>query len=300
VALLDRAIVQLLPAVPRPVVRRLSSRYIAGAEIEDAVRVVREQNALSKVATVDVLGEETRDAREARAFADAYVEVLETIERERLDANVSIKPTGFGLRVGYDVCRENVVRVIEAAAARGNFVRIEMEDATTTDETLSLYRELRAAGHENIGVVLQSSLRRTIADVHALADLRPNVRIVKGIYVESAAEQFKDFEAVRANYVEVLDALLAGGSYVAIATHDDWLLAQARDRVRALPESGYEFQMLLGVRGEVGDRLVEDGHRLRIYVPFGRRWYEYSLRRLQENPKVAGYIAADTLGRVFR
>jgi proline dehydrogenase len=300
VALLDRAIVQLLPAVPRPVVRRLSSRYIAGPTIEDAIRVVREQNALSKVATIDVLGEETRDAREARTIADAYVDVLETIERERLDANVSIKPTGFGLRVGYDICRENITYVVEAAAAKSNFVRIEMEDATTIDETLALYRELRDAGHENIGIVLQSSLRRTVADVRAVADLRPNVRIVKGIYVESPAEQFKDYEAVRANYVEVLDALLANGSYVAVATHDDWLLGQARERVRALPKSAYEFQMLLGVRGEVGDRLVSDGHRLRIYVPFGRRWYEYSLRRLQENPKVAGYIAADTVGRFFR
>jgi proline dehydrogenase len=300
VALLDRAIVQLLPAVPRPVVRRLSSRYIAGSEVADAVRVVREQNALSKMATIDVLGEETRDRHEARVFADAYVEVLETIERERLDANVSIKPTGFGLRVGYDVCRENVIRAVGAAAARDNFVRIEMEDATTTDETLALYRELRDAGHENIGIVLQSSLRRTMNDVRALADLRPNIRIVKGIYIESQEDQFKDFEAVRANFVEILDALLAAGSYVAIATHDDWLLEQARERVRTLPKPAYEFQMLLGVRGEVGDRLVADGHRFRIYVPFGRRWYEYSLRRLQENPKVAGYIAADTLGRLFR
>jgi proline dehydrogenase len=300
VALLDRAIVQLLPAVPRPVVRRLSSRYIAGSELADAVRVVCEQNALSKMATIDVLGEETRDRREARVFADAYVEVLETIEREQLDANVSIKPTGFGLRVGYDICRENVIRVVEAAAARENFVRIEMEDATTTDETLTLYRELRDGGHENIGIVLQSSLRRTMNDVHEIADFRPNVRIVKGIYVESPEDQFKDFEAVRANFVEILDALIAARSYVAIATHDDWLLKQAREHVRTLPKQAYEFQMLLGVRGELGDRLVADGHRFRIYVPFGRRWYEYSLRRLQENPKVAGYIAADTLGRFFR
>jgi proline dehydrogenase len=300
VALLDRAIVRLLPAVPRPVVRKLSSRYIAGSELADAVRVVKEENAAAKRATIDVLGEETHDAGEARALADEYTEVLETIEREGLDSNISIKPTGFGLRLGAELCRENTERVIRDAAERGNFVRIEMEDASTTDETLALYRELRGAGHENIGTVLQSSLRRTLDDVSAIADLRPNVRLVKGIYVESPKLQFKDFEAVRANFVELLDALLDADAYVAVATHDEWLIEQALERVEGLSPEAYEFQLLLGVRPELGDRLVAGGHRLRIYVPYGRHWYEYSLRRLQENPKVAGYIAADTIGRILR
>jgi proline dehydrogenase len=298
VALLDSVIVRLLPAVPRPVVRRLSARYIAGAELVDALRVVREQSTLGKVATIDVLGEESGAASEADAMAEAYVEVLDAIAHERLDANISVKPTGFGLRVGYDVCRENMVRVIDRAASAGTFVRIEMEDASTTDDTLMLYRELREAGRENIGIVLQSSLRRTMDDVRTLADLQPNVRLVKGIYVESAAIQFKDPEAVRANFVEVLDALLSAGSYVGIATHDEWLVDQGLARVVSLPHDAYEFQMLLGVRPELGDRLVAANHRLRIYVPFGGRWYEYSLRRLQENPKIAGYVAADTLGRL--
>jgi proline dehydrogenase len=299
VTLIDRAIVRLLPAVPRPVVRRLSSRYIAGATLDDALRVIREQRALGKVATIDVLGEESGDAGEANAMADAYVEVLDAIARERLETNISVKPTGFGLRVAYDVCRENMVRAIEHAAAAGTFVRVEMEDATTTDDTLALYRELRGHGYENIGVVLQSSLRRTLDDIRGLADLRPNVRLVKGIYVEAESIQFRDPEAVRANFVTALDALLDGGSYVGIATHDDWLVDQALTRVAALPHDAYEFQMLLGVRPELGDELVSAGHRLRIYVPFGARWYEYSLRRLQENPKIAGYVAADTLGRLL-
>jgi proline dehydrogenase len=300
VTLLDRAIVRLLPAVPRPVVRRLSSRYIAGPALPDAVRVVREQNAAGKKATFDVLGEETRDPSEARAIAAEYDDVLETIEREGLDANVSVKPTALGLRVDRDLCRENFEQVIRDAAARGNFVRIEMEDATTTDDTLALYRELREAGHENIGIVLQASLRRTMDDVRALAELRPNVRLCKGIYVESAEIQIKDYDGVRASFVDLLDTLLAGGSYVGIATHDDWLLDRALERVAGLARDAYEFQMLLGVRPERGDRLVPAGHRLRIYVPYGRQWYEYSLRRLQENPKIAGYVAADTLGRLLR
>jgi proline dehydrogenase len=149
--------------------------------------------------------------------------------------------------------------------------------------------------------VLQSSLRRTLADVRALADLRPNIRLVKGIYVESPQIQFKEFEAVRAAYVQLLEALLDAGCYVAAATHDEWLVEQSLDRYRrrALGADEYELQMLLGVKPELGDRLVADGHRLRLYVPYGRRWYDYSLRRLQENPKVAGYIASDTLRRIL-
>src|SRR5438132_3793305 len=175
-----------------------------------------------------------------------------------------------------------------------------MEDATTTDDTLELYRELRAAGHENIGVVLQASLRRTMNDVRALAGLRPNVRLCKGIYIESPEIQIKDDDEVRANFVALLDALLDAGSYVGIATHDDWLVEQARTRLEGVDRDAYEFQMLLGVRPELGERIVADGDQLRIYVPYGRQWYEYSLRRLQENPKIAGYVAADTVTRLLR
>jgi proline dehydrogenase len=186
------------------------------------------------------------------------------------------------------------------AAARGNFVRIDMEDSSTTDATLGLYRELREAGHENVGIVFQSSLKRTLDDIDALRELRPNVRLCKGIYVERAEIAFRDYEAIRANFVQALEALWDAGCYVGVATHDEWLLEQAQSGVeeRGLGREEYEFQMLLGVRPALGDELVRQGHRLRIYTPFGRHWYAYSLRRLQENPKIAGYIAADTLGRL--
>jgi proline dehydrogenase len=191
--------------------------------------------------------------------------------------------------------------VVEDAASRGNFVRIDMEDSSTTDATLRLYRELREDGHDNVGVVLQAMLRRTIQDVEALADLAPSVRLCKGIYIEPAEVAYQDFDAVRAAYVRALEALLDAGCYVGIATHDEWLLHEARRLIaaRGLEREQYEFQMLLGVRPDLGDELVVEGHRLRIYVPFGRHWYAYSLRRLQENPKIAGYIAADTFGRLI-
>src|SRR5262249_1977195 len=180
VALLDRAIVRLLPAVPKPVVRRISERYIAGEGLDDALRVVRRLNAEGKVATIDVLGEEIANPGEAGALAAAYREVLESIGRDGLDSNVSVKLTALGLGLGYELCRAHLAGVVSYAAGRGNFVRIDMEDSSTTDDALRLYRELRAGGHENVGIVLQARLKRTLDDVHALAELRPNVRLCKG------------------------------------------------------------------------------------------------------------------------
>jgi proline dehydrogenase len=300
VALLDRAIVRLLPAVPRPVVQKLSERYIAGPELKDAREAVRRLNAETKMATIDVLGEEITNEEEAAAIVRAYQDVFADIQRCGLDSNVSVKLTALGLKLDYDVCRANLRVVVEDAASRGNFVRIDMEDSSTTDDTLRLYRELRAEGFDNLGVVLQAMLRRTVDDIAALADLKPSVRLCKGIYVEPPEVAFQDYEEVQWAFVRSLEALLDAGCYVGIATHDDVLVRQGRRLVleHELAREQYEFQMLLGVRLGLGDQLVREGHRLRIYVPFGRHWYAYSLRRLQENPKIAGYIAADTLGRL--
>ena len=299
-ALLDRAIVRLLPAVPRPVVQKLSERYIAGPELKDAREAVRRLNAEGKMATIDVLGEEITNEEEAAAIVRAYQDVFADIERCGLDSNVSVKVTALGLKLDYEVCRANLRVVVEDAASRGNFVRIDMEDSSTTDDTLRLYRELREEGFDNLGVVLQAMLRRTLDDVAALADLRPSVRLCKGIYVEPPKVAFQEYEEVRAAFVQALEALLEAGCYVGIATHDDVLLRKGRKLVleHELAQEEYEFQMLLGVRAGLGNQLVREAHRLRIYVPFGRHWYAYSLRRLQENPKIAGYIAADTLGRL--
>jgi proline dehydrogenase len=299
VTLLDRTIVRLLPAVPKPVVQLFSSRYIAGSTLEDALRVVRRLNGEGKIATVAVLGEEITLESEARAIAQTYCEVFAAIESVRLDANVSVKPTALGLDLSYDLCRENLESVLHEAARSGNFVRIDMEDSSTTSDTLRLYRELRERGFDNVGVVLQAYLRRSLDDVRALADLEPNVRLCKGIYIEPPSIAFTDYDAVRANYVRCLDALLDAGAYVGVATHDEWLIGQALTRVQRLRPSEYEFQMLLGVREQRASELVAAGHRLRVYVPFGEHWYQYSLRRLQENPAMAGTIARATVGRVL-
>jgi proline dehydrogenase len=300
VALLDRAIVRVLPAVPRPVVKKLSRRYIAGSTLVEACRVVSGLNEDGKMATIDVLGEEITGREEATALLAEYEDVFETIEREGLDSNISVKLTGLGLNLDHEFCRDNIAELVQEAAKRNNFVRIDMEDSSTTTETLELYRELRGQGLDNVGIVLQAYMKRTLTDIADLADLGPNVRVCKGIYVEPAEIAYQEFETVRLNFVEAVGALLDAGGYVAVATHDDWVIGEALALIeeRGLAPDQYEFQMLLGVRPELGDELVREGHRLRIYVPFGRQWYEYSLRRLQENPKIAGYIALDTLKRL--
>ncbi len=299
-ALLDRAIARVLPAVPRPVVRRLSNRYIAGPELADAVKTVRGLNDAGRKATLDVLGEEIETVEEALAIRTEYEEAMEAVESEGLDANVSVKLTALGLKVDPELCADSVRSLARKAAERGRFVRIDMEDSSTTTATLDLYRRLRAEGFDNLGIVLQAMLRRTLDDVLELAELEPNVRVCKGIYVEPVELAYQGDEAIRFSFVETMSALWERGAKVAVATHDEALVAQALGLIeeRELGPERYEFQLLLGVREELADELVRGGHTVRIYVPYGRKWYEYSLRRLQENPKIAGYVARDTFRRL--
>lgn len=280
--------------------RRLSDRYIAGAELEDAVATVRALNVVGKKATLDVLGEEVANADESKAIRAEYERAMETIEAEGLDANVSVKLTALGLHVDPELCAESVRTLARLAAGHDRFVRIDMEDSSTTTATLDLYRELRAEGHDNVGIVLQAMLRRTMDDVHELLELRPNVRVCKGIYLEPAKLAYQGYDTVRFNFAEVVAALLDGGAKVAVATHDDWVVSEALGLIeeRHLDFDRYELQLLHGVREDLADELVREGHTVRIYVPYGRQWYEYSLRRLQENPRIAGYVAADTLRRL--
>lgn len=295
----DHAVVRVLPAVPRAVVRRVAAPYIAGETLDDARRVVAGLTAAGIEATVDVLGEEVTRPEEAEAIARAYHDVVAAIEQDRLAANVSVKLTALGAKVDPALCRALTEQVLRDASARGIFVRIDMEDSSMTDDTLELYRALRAEGYDGVGIVLQAALRRTLDDIAGLADLRPSVRLCKGIYLEPASIAFQEPDVIRRSFVACLDGLLEAGCRTAIATHDEWLLERSLERVRRLGPDAYELQMLLGVRAERGRELAAAGHLVRVYVPYGKRWYEYSLRRLQENPRLAGYVARDLLGRLI-
>ncbi len=293
----DRLLVASLPAVPRVVVRRIADRYIAGEGLNDAVATVRALNRRGAAATVDVLGEFIRIPDEAEATATEYEHALDAIAAEQLDAGVSVKLSALGIEIDRDLVDRTLGRVLTSAERHGVFVRIDMEHSGLTEQTLALYRGLRAAGHDAVGVVIQAYMRRSAADIAGLADLTPNVRLVKGIYLEAEDIAYQHMPEINANYLRLLEQLIDQGSYVGIATHDRALVAGALDLIgrRGLAPDRYEFQMLLGVAGDVGRKLIADGHRLRVYVPYGQAWYAYSVRRLKENPSIAGYVARDVV-----
>ncbi|HET9210467.1 MAG TPA: proline dehydrogenase family protein [Thermoanaerobaculia bacterium] len=286
----NRMLVTGLPAVPKPIVGRVASRYVAGEDLADAIRAVRALNQQGAMATVDVLGEEVSERGKATAAVEEYLRVFEAIDREKIDCNVSIKLTLLGLKIDEGFCRDNVARIVETAKRFDNFVRIDMEDHTTTDATIRIYRELHER-YGNLGIVLQAYMRRTLRDIEELPK-GASVRLCKGIYVEPRAIAWKGYETVRHNYVQALDKLFTQGVYVGIATHDEYLTCAASALIdkHGLTRDQYEFQMLLGVDEELRRILIASGHRLRVYVPYGRDWYPYSIRRLRENPEVARHV----------
>lgn len=284
--------VSTLERLPQSLVRSVAMRYIAGETLEDAVRVVRDLNTRKMMATTDVLGENVSTEEESLRAVQACEKVLKALRKERLNANLSIKLTQFGAKINENFCHENVKRILQIAREHKNFVRIDMEDSSLTGSTLNLYERLRAEGFENVGVVIQAYLRRSEEDVKKLIRNRVNVRIVKGIYIEPEAMAFQDREKIRQNYLKLLKMLLDTRNYVGIATHDDFLVQGAYRYIREmnLPPTAYEFQMLYGVRIKLRDQIVADGHRMRIYVPFGEQWHSYSIRRFKENPQIARYV----------
>jgi|1186.fasta_scaffold02344_4 proline dehydrogenase len=300
VRLFDTLVARTLPAVPRPVVRRFADRYMAGERLSDAVSTVKRLNSRGAAATVDVLGEFVTHPSQAEEMVRQYLALLDVIRDNGLDSHVSIKLTALGLEIDPALARENLAPIVAAGEAQGTFVRIDMEDSRHTDETLLIYRQLREAGHDLVGIVIQSYMRRSMDDVRRLRDLKPRVRLVKGIYVEPPGVAFQQPAEISRSYVELLEELLDSGSHVAVATHDESLVtaAQGVARGRGLSPDAYEFQLLLGVKEHLRDRLIASGERVRIYVPYGDAWYGYSLRRLKENPSIAGYVARDVLGRV--
>ncbi len=294
----SRLVLLTLPLVPRALVGKVAGKYVAGSDRSAALDVAERLNSEGCMATLDLLGEEVTEREKALASTREYVALLDDIAARGVDANVSIKLTMLGLEIDHGFCRDNVERIAEAAKGHGNFVRIDMEDRTTTDATIAIYRELQER-HGNLGVVFQAYMRRTLDDIAALPEEGANVRICKGIYIEPRETAWKGYETVRLAFVAALEKLFDHGVYVGIATHDEYLACAAValiDRYQ-LDRSQYEFQMLLGVDDPLRRILVDQGHRLRVYVPYGPDWYEYSMRRMRENPEVASHVVRATLGR---
>jgi proline dehydrogenase len=295
--ILDKAIAESVPVIPRPIVRRISRRYIAGDTLEEAVETVRNLDRQGCVATIDVLGESTESKAAAAATLRDYKKVIDALDEHNLNSGISVKLTGLGLTLSEELCRANLEEILVYAGEKHRFVRVDMEDSPYTSVTLDMVVDMHER-HENVGAVIQAYMRRSLEDVCRLIEAGVSVRLCKGIYDEPRKIAYKDFDTVRQNYIFLLDELLKGGSYVGIATHDEFLVWHALRLIHQLnvPEDRYEFQMLLGVDEELRGVLVGAGHKLRVYVPFGEDWYEYSSRRLKENPKIAGYVAKDVVG----
>lgn len=291
-SLLNQLIVSVLQLLPKALVKPFALRYIAGEKLDDAVRVVRGLNSKGMMGTVDVLGENVSTKEESLLAVRAGGEVLQSISKNRLDANLSMKLTQYGMMIDEGFCHSNVRNLLEIARGYKNFVRIDMEDSSTTSATLKLYEKLHAVGFDNVGVVIQAYLRRSEEDVKGLIERRANVRLCKGIYIEPETIAFKDREEIRRNYLRLLKRLLEAKCYVGIATHDDFLVKGAYQYIREmnLQKADYEFQMLYGVKMKLRDQIVAEGHRVRIYVPFGQHWHAYSTRRFKENPQIARYV----------
>ncbi|MBP7126788.1 proline dehydrogenase family protein [Myxococcota bacterium] len=286
-------ITRMLPVVPMRIVRAVASRYVAGEDLDSAREVVRRLAAEGYHATIDILGENAADDAHADETVEGYRQVLRMVEQERFPANISVKPSHLGIRLDESRAEARLLQLLDDVSARGSFLRIDMEDSSLTDATFRLYRKARERSPA-VGTVIQAYLRRTVEDAKALAAEGSNLRLCKGIYRESPSIAWQKREDIRKSYLETARILLsAPGTYVAFATHDRVLLDQI-PRLSAemdIPKDRFEFQALLGVPVEdVLKPLVEQGYKVRWYVPFGVEWYPYSVRRLKENPKMATYI----------
>jgi|TARA_B100001964_G_C14215630_1_gene592627 proline dehydrogenase len=311
--ILGRVILHLMPITPKFFIRWVANRYVAGSDLSDAVEVMKKMSLEEACFTVDVLGEEISKIEEADYFINEYSNLIDAIVKNNLDANISLKPTAFGLLIDYDIALENIEKISRKAAEGQIFVRLDMEDHRVTQSTIDVVKAMHNRGLTNVGTVLQGRLFRTNQDVDDLSSsLRgvSDVRICKGIYLEPANIAHRGYQDIVDATNSAIDRLLETSSYTAIATHDMPIIKHSLNAIaiRGMGPGiedpregvsswgpgkgeGYEFQMLLGVRGNVRRNLAKQGHRTRVYIPYGKRWYEYSIRRLRENPDVAWHIA---------
>ena len=284
--------------VPGPIVGIFAKGYIAGEELRDAVAVTRDFNSQGIMATIDILGEFIKTREEATFFKQQCLDILGAIDKEGLDANLSLKPTQMGMGLDNEFAYANIREIVALAASLNNFVRIDMEDHPCTDDTLDFFRRLREEFPGHVGVVLQSYLRRTLDDIESLSDGLLHFRLCKGIYNEPRLIAYKDMAIINRSFVCCLEKMFEKKAYVGIATHDEKLVFEALQLINkfGLKREEYEFQMLLGVDPELRDILVKNGHRMRVYVPFGKSWLPYSKRRLKENPGIAQHALKQMLG----
>jgi proline dehydrogenase len=293
----NKFIAAILPWFPKKFIWIFSKPYISGETIEDAMRVSKDLNSKNIKITLDVLGEFIKTLDEAAVNKKEYINLIEITNKNHIDGNFSLKPTSFGLLIDKNICYNHIREIVAKAALYKGFIRIDMEDSPCTDDEIELFRKLKAEFPGNVGLVVQAYLKRTLKDLEQMLDLnRPDIplsfRLCKGIYVEPETIAFKKYEEINQHYLEYLEFMFRNKIHVGIATHDKPLVDSAYKLIEKynLPKNMYEFQMLYGVTPKLRESIVNEGHTMRVYVPFGKQWFGYSTRRLKENPKMASHI----------
>jgi proline dehydrogenase len=293
----NKFVAAILPYFPKKFIWIFSRSYISGENIEDAMRVSKDLNSRNIKITLDVLGEFIKNLDEAELNKKEYLNLIDISFKNNIDGNFSLKPTSFGLLIDKEICYKHIREIVAKAASFNGFIRIDMEDSPCTDDEIVLFRKLKSEFTANVGLVVQAYLRRTLNDLEKMADLNShsvpiNFRLCKGIYVEPESIAFKKYEEINSHYLEDLEFMFRNKIYAAIATHDKILVDSAYKLISKynVPKNMYEFQMLYGVTPKLRESIVNEGHTMRVYVPFGKQWFGYSTRRLKENPKMASHI----------
>lgn len=293
----NKTIAKLLPYMPQRFVWVFSKRYVAGQTLDDAIKACKELNAHGIMTTLDVLGEFITTLGEAEQNKKEYLSVIETAQVNKIDGNYSLKPTMFGLLLDKEACYQHIREIVKKAADNNNFVRVDMEDSQCTDLEIELYRKLKDEFPKNVGLVIQAYMKRTLNDLKNLLDIHSdgvplNYRLCKGIYNEPKEIAYKQYDEINQHYLDDLEFMFQNKIYPGIATHDKPLVDGAYKLIEKynVPKDKYEFQMLLGVTPDLRQSILDNGHRMRVYVPYGTKWFAYCTRRLKENPAMAGMI----------
>ena len=289
----NKLIAALLPYMPQSFVWVFSKRYVAGLAIDEAIKGCKELNSEGILVTLDVLGEFIKTMEEAEVNKKEYLEIIEKAQQNNIQGNYSLKPSMFGLLLDKDICYNHIKEIVAKAASHNNFIRVDMEDSLCTDLEIELFRKLKNEFPKNVGLVLQAYLKRTRSDIENMLDMPAlNFRLCKGIYTEPAEIAYKSYEEINQHFLDDLEYIFQNKIYVGIATHDKPLVEGAYTLIEKynVPKSMYEFQMLYGVTPELRKSIVDKGHTMRVYVPYGKQWFAYCTRRLKENPKMAGMI----------
>ena len=300
--LINNLIIQIIPFLPKFFVKIVASPYIAGISDNEMLDNVKKLNDQGFEVAIDILGEHVKTEIEAKEITDRYISIYDEISKRKLSANISIKLTHIGQDLGYDIVKRNLSTLVQAAKKNNNFLRLDMENVPYTSETIQLYKEMFAE-YQKIGIVIQAYLHRSVADINNLSNENFNVRICKGIYVEDPKLVLNDYQEIRDNYIKLVKKAIEKKSYVGIATHDENLIDDLYSWLKEnnVPKNSFEFQVLHGVpmRKKL-KQLMDDGNTVRVYLPYGDNWYDYSIRRLKENPKMAGYIIKNLFSSIFR